>query len=275
MLGPTKIATHHLIVPTQFSMFMNTDYLMQISFAWEKAGEIADKDVLFRQEDCMSMCCVCLTSITLNERIPYQVALRVIGNVHIKSKEWSYDILMCMLCRKCQTSPWHSLLEVDLRNYIPLCRTISENGFKMPISVTLDGTDRDEFNVGKLYLVRFNHLNLLTSIIVDDTIYHGKHYCHHCKKTKSRKNNVKLCTGCESVYFCMEPCRELASIYHDKWLCKNLRKGLLFNVRDTYFISASGQIKKDFLPSCCFFLCIQQRSLCTKYDIPQYIRKET
>ncbi len=236
--GPEKIITHHLIIPTQFGMFYDFLHLSNLTRAFDSC-KIDEQNwhVIIRQEECMSRCCTCLEEIEMDERLPYQVALRVIGTMQLHTRDWIYDILICMVCRTCATTTWKSLILIDYFHYVPLCKAILEFGFKHKIDIV-----PSEETLSDIYMRRYAHLNTLIPDVIERTLFHGHHYCQVCRKIKTRKNNVKQCDGCHAVYFCEGHCKNLAMRYHDTLLCKELQLGRLFHVDQAYSVSHDGSL---------------------------------
>ena len=226
----------HFIVPTLFGMFLNEERVGVIAKGRDRSVPVwGDIEVLVKQEQCMASCAFCEHPLTQNELLPYQIALRVVVGT-----DDNYDVLFSLLCRKCQRVPWHSLLIISDRQYVPLCSNVAVYAFGDPIDL------EDDQHIENLYMERIFSLNKHTQEIVRSTIVHPNQ-CYHCGRSGDL---VRVCTSCECVSFCdrVSPdtrsvgktCRELAKIYHDNWMCKSLREHALFDVFNSICITNQG-----------------------------------
>jgi hypothetical protein len=236
----------HLVIPTQFGILLNqkrndTVYKQIKKFTKKLPYEFNHElvyTVFLVQETIMLSCCFCRNLSRKDEKKPYQVVIRFI--VALVNNELLHTTLFNIICRKCQTSPWHALYLIDHS----MCPFISEKLDELQLSNELD----PKKIIGPEYLKRFSMLNCFIPEIL---ILFEKDKCYHCKR---HDKNPKLCNKCKCVWFCTErsgdkrfnyqdeTCETLSLLYHDEWLCKELEAGYLFHVLDARYIDPNGQL---------------------------------
>jgi hypothetical protein len=232
----------HLLVPTQFGMLINKQRNNLIYRAIKKFVKLLaitekEKDViisiLLAQESIMVGCAFCGLICKKDETKCYQVVARFIIS-KIKST-YEHLILLNIICRKCQTTSWHSLLKIDNSVYGMLCDQLDNLQLKNEIG--------NGVVLGPEFIKRFSVLNCFVPEIISKCI---DKVCYHCGK---HQNTIKLCKKCKCVWFCSngesgdkrfgyekKTCRELSFLYHDNWLCEKLSSEYLFRILESIYV---------------------------------------
>ena len=218
----------NVVVPTQWSLLYTQQRTLLLCRLWQEhspAFGASQMEVLEKQEQCLVSCAVCAASLPYHDRLPYQMALRLVAGAE------TYDVLLGMLCRSCQTTPWHTLLPTTLEIYPALCLAIARLAFEQPLN-------EDDDPVAQ-YLERIDWLNDYVPTVLAAT--QGLR-CAHCGHIKKRKQ-LQVCPwGCEAVNFCRAgPCLETAAYYHERGLCAALKEGRLFHVLEATIVDITGQ----------------------------------
>lgn len=236
----TNIETH-VVVPTQFSLLYSEERTLLLCRIWQRHSpplSSSKLEVLEKQEHCLTCCAICCVPLDYHSKLPYQMALRIVAGPDANASHadapptWSYDVLLGMLCRQCQTTGWHALLPITLTSYPAICLVLAKMAFDEPL-------DADD-DVHAQYLERIDWLNDRAAAVV--AIVHGQWRCAHCAQHRKRKQMTLCPWGCEGVVFCRSgPCLEAAAHYHPHGLCQALKEGCLFHVTDAVLVDISGR----------------------------------
>jgi hypothetical protein len=249
----------HMLIPTQWGLHINkkrneTAFNTVKHFIKKNRGKFNEDEVysvMLLQESFMISCIICNTPCKRDSVKPYQVVVRLMGGFK-NGSSWCYELLFHVLCRKCQSEPWHALLLITNDH----CDKIQVLMDQVILGDQLDGNDL----VGPEYLKRFAEMNekyidILCSISVDNSVCG----CYHCKRHgKNNPNLVEICPKCRCVYFCCDgtsgdkrirgtyleekTCMELSHIYHDP-MCRQLVAKYLFHVLDAFYVLHTGMIE--------------------------------
>jgi len=234
LLFPKKAVCAHILVPTQFGIFLNGDRLEQLARLWKLAFQdnpSINLNILARQDAYTCRCAQCYHVLRINNVLPYQLVLRIVG-AREADYESTYDIVFAFFCRRCQTTQAPSLLVTDETAYVAVCTAIAAFAFTQTLYLNMDGLDV----VGK-YLERFDQINrdipAFLSHIVDP------HTCFHCAK----RQPPLLCEGCKSLRFCNVKCTQRHSHPDpDIGLCNALKNRRLFHVQHALYVDDSGNV---------------------------------
>lgn len=235
LLGLNADLECHWVVPTQWGLVYSEERTQLLRKLWQGHGH---QEVFEKQERCMTCCAACLAELKYCKTRPYQMALRiVVGHVQLASpreddeasaSSWQYDLLLGMLCYRCQTAPWHTLVQTDLHIYPVLCAALKKWAFADAL--------RSNDELAAQYLERIDRLNDCVPLLLAAT--QGAR-CAHCQLQSER---IVDCSVCHCVAYCVAgDCARAASFYHsmprsDDGMCERLKKGNLFHTLDALYI---------------------------------------
>jgi hypothetical protein len=222
LMGPDADIECNLVVPTQWGLLYTPQRTTTFRQLWEQhlpPFGAAEMEVLEKQEQCLASCAVCALALPYDSRLPYQMALRLVADKD------SYDVLLGMLCRKCETTAWYKLLRTTLDIYPALCLVLAKLAFAEPVS-------------GQ-YLERIDRLNDQIPTVLATT--QGLR-CVHCGALR-KSEALKGCPGgCPSVSFCGDAhCIEMADCYHRYGICTALKEYHLFHSLEATIVDITGQ----------------------------------
>ncbi len=235
-MGDDSVIEVHLIVPTQFGLrHTATRDAFKHALITGKTKDTA----LFYQQTCLNTCALCSTPLRHNP-LPFQMALRLVAAEEEES--FRYDIQMCMLCRKCQTSKPSSLVIVTERLHQGFENILAKYAFAERLNT--------EQPLLQQCLERIQILNENCAAVM--------HYllpeCAHCG---SVINPRLRCPNCDAVSFCASTCMQEASYYHDVphtdhilleadefHACPALSNGDLFHTGLTYYVTRDGTTER-------------------------------
>jgi hypothetical protein len=237
MLGMDSDIESHLVVPTQWSMLYTATRTFLLCKIWQKNAFVANNqerlNVLEKQESCLTRCAICCDQLRYHEVLPYQVALRIVGGYEESDDSWNYSMLICMLCRKCQTTPWYTLVPTDLAIYPLLCVALSRWCFAAPIDANADITAQ--------YLKRIDWLNDLVRPVLLLTM--GGNRCAHCQHRDEDETRFVACKGGCGLSYCRRgDCLAKSGYYHGLGMCEQLAAGELFHTGAAVSIDITGEV---------------------------------
>jgi hypothetical protein len=200
----------HAIVPTTFCSYLTrarektkADDVSRSYLLGVEEGNKAKKREMF-----YNTCAICCAMLRVRDRVPYQVALRIIGGLS-PDDEWKYDLQLALLCNKCKTcNPYMSCWEIRDSDHDVVLKNISNHGFGKVLDMepfiksAKPGKELDALLEG--YLARLDLVNeqaelIMTALMVgedDDWVRCG--YCLHYVQ----REFVTCCSDCRSVSFC-------------------------------------------------------------------------
>lgn len=239
MIGMDADIETHLIIPTQWSLLYTPARTLLLCRLWQSNAFIANSqerlNVLEKQESCLTRCAICSEQLRYHEVLPYQMALRIVGGYEESDDSWNYSILVCMLCRKCQTTPWYTLVPTDLRIYPLLCVALSKWSFAAPLDVTTDMSEQ--------YLKRIDWLNDLVLPVLLLTA--GGNRCAHCQHQDEDATRFVACkAGCGLSYCRRGECLAKSTYYHGLGMCQQLLAGELFHTGRIASIDITGNVSQ-------------------------------
>lgn len=231
----------HMLVPTQFGMYLNkrrNDIVFKTvkqHFQKNKNIPLPDgKALLLYQESFNISCVICKEPCFVDARKPYQVMFRVIGGYDLDNN-WKYEFIIQVLCRTCQSVPFHSLLYVDLETHH---QVLVEAFDKFGVT----GPFQPDDVLGEELIRRFHQIPIPEFVqFVDPTLANN---CYNCGKPGGA-----ACSGCKAVHFCSNggdkrvTCLDAADIYHNRWLCCFLQDGQLFHTTCILYVMPDGKIE--------------------------------
>lgn len=247
LLFPDSSVCVHVLIPTQFGIFLNNDRFKDIVVLWNHV-ERKHWNVLAKQDAFLCHCAQCNVYLPVNNAIPYQLVLRVIGarDNDNDNYESAYDVVYAFFCRRCQTTQAISLLVIDEGSYLLLCKAISKFAFTETLCL-----DSENLDIVQKYAERFDRLNEMVPDFLS-CVMNNVHSCYHCKRTK---RSMKMCPHCKSFSFCTtkspdsrahgKTCMQLAEWYHcGTGLCNALREHNLFHVNDdgVLYVDSAGDV---------------------------------
>lgn len=240
--GSSMSVRLHLIIPTTFGLTLNVERNHAVAYAWDtQTPRHANKAILYKQEYFTCGCALCKRSVTTNERIPYQVALRIIITTprelsdHVMPETLTYDVFMCILCRKCQNTPWHTLIPIHDDNYSMICASIATCAFSKPLTVP----QRDPAPYYLERLGELNDLQLLPHFLYGALKLNAR--CIYCGCTD--KERLTLCPNCLCVSVCCsDRCIDLGCMQHTDWMCERLREVGVFDVAHARCVDETGSL---------------------------------
>lgn len=231
LLGPDRNVQLHLLIPTQFGIYLNSarskKILSVISNHPDKAG------ILIRQHDCINQCVKCNNILQEDENKPRQVVLRVASGQTLHD-EWNYDFLMCFFCFDCQTTKTCNLIKTSDAMFDSFNVAVARYGFAdafAPLTKRHDLMDS--------YLERFVLLNEYTPSLLEESMHLSK-YCYHCG---AQVKKLKACEACCIMYYCKKgSCIQKAmDNHHQNHECLALREKHLFHVEDALYVTPTGE----------------------------------
>jgi hypothetical protein len=258
VMGRTRTVYSHLIVPTCMCLFLDEQRNRTMARVISEAP-LSYVPVLLKQDSIISSCAFCSHPIRTDNLRPFQMAVRLIGAADNKTMAWTYDVLLGILCRTCETHKWRSLLPVSEASYLGIAQVIADYGFRESMCVEqFVDSDRfgpDPFDVASMalsesYLARLIKVNdvaaaAIAYIMADQS---DAAICGHCGRASH--TNVMACAECNAVSFCSTPsfdtrlgpsvtCFALGQIYHGL-VCKEIREGHLFYIEHARYITRKG-----------------------------------
>jgi len=252
LLGLDTNIEAHIVVPTQYSLLYSEERTLALCRIWQQHSPqlgAARMEVMQKQERCLTCCAMCSAELAYSARLPYQMALRIVAGPDAasatpmptpKPTTWSYDVLLGMLCRRCQTAPWHTLLPTTLAVYPAICLLLARLAFASPLDHHVD----DDGDMCLQYLQRIDALNDHCSTVVATT--HNAR-CAHCGQHKRHRELTPCPWGCACVDYCRGgACQEAAAYYHPEGLCVALKEGHLFHVTHAVIVDITGATYKAF-----------------------------
>lgn len=231
LLGPDRNVKLHLLLPTQFGIFLNKQRTERVAtIVKQNPGK---SSILLKQHDCASHCVKCNTKLKEDENKPYQVVLRIASGQSL-DETWNYDFLFCFFCFTCQTTKTCALLKTSDVIFEALSVCISRYGF-----VHAFDSPEKQYDLMDAYLERFILLNQYVRSILEESMHTSK-YCHHCGKQPKR---LKPCAECGIVFFCSRgDCLQKATANnHQLHLCMALKEKHLFHVECALYVDATGE----------------------------------
>lgn len=232
LMGAGREAHSHMLIPTQMGMFLNQARKNYMVSLWGEASANIELDFLRVQEEIQCSCALCNVPLPINELLPYQIAIRMVGGLDSATPALCvYDLIISLLCRKCQTCSWHSWLVISEHKYIELCRGIAEFGFKFPIKNVPESMEEH-------YVSRFDCINKKTYEMMTRFLHpESDHRCYVCGEDVYKPTS---CPACGCVSFC-EKCVGDWVLSHGVWgLCRALKKNYLFHVDQVYYVDQLG-----------------------------------
>ncbi len=229
----------HVLIPTQLGLFLNKKRNEGTFKARKQIKSPEGKALILYQDTHLISCVICRTGLFLDQKKPYQVMLRIIAGG--SGEEIRFEYIFQVLCRKCQSVPFHSLVYVDLySNY---------NNFvaAMELCGGLSDMKKDNLFIPEV-------VSRLKSIFIPSFLYTVDPTlatcCYHCGKHDKK---LTLCPdGCGTLYFCCEAtnpkentrsCLEFSRIYHPWGACAALSVERLFHMGCMLFVEADGKLE--------------------------------
>ncbi len=261
IMGRKRQVFAHVIVPTCLGILLDEARHMSMAKAILKQSH---HKILLKQDSIMTSCARCLGQVPSAERKPYQMVVRLIGALEKeKGPTWSYDAVLGILCRQCETLTWRSLMLVKETDYVAIAEVIEEHGFRSPLSVEqfmdVKRHGPDVFTISSMalvesYVYRLDQANEKTreAIQAIRTDMDDAPVCYHCNRASHV--DLKYCRTCKAVAFCSDAspdvrlgqtdmsCYELAQIYHGP-LCNEIRKNKLFHTEQSMYVERDGDFE--------------------------------
>lgn len=257
-LGVGALVEAHVIVPTTMGMLLDTERdLLMTTFRLQQKTTPASFELINKYDECVfKRCAFCFAKLRQDCKKLRQIVLHVVGGKLSAASNWTYEIMFGLLCWKCQTVPWSSMLRIDEFCYSAICDQLARHAFKQSLSLeslTLihDNNERDA--LADSYIVRMVHANAHTKEIVravcsDDgrNDADGDVICYHCMRVRKHKDCL-ACPGCDAVFFCrgLSPdkrmgdnrcCMELAMYYHFD-ACRLIKSNRLFDTEYSRYVT--------------------------------------
>ncbi len=256
-LGVGAHVDAHVIVPTAMGMLLDDarDALIQECRRKSDAGV---GDTLVRYDEAVfKRCAYCFTPLRADCKKPRQVVIHIVGGqlaAATSDDGWVYEIIFGLLCWRCQSVPWSSLLLVDEYCYVDFCSMLATYAFQKSLSLesfmSIHGNNAHDA-LADGYLWRIAQANAHSRDIVralyvsdgDD----AELLCYHCKRV-CREGQFVACPGCAAVVFCSgiaspdtrlgkrRSCAELAIMYH-YGLCQLISTNQLFHIDHAQFVT--------------------------------------
>lgn len=242
LLFPNATVCTHVLIPTQFGIFLDAKRFKDIVLLWENL-ERKHWDVLTKQDSYTCRCVKCNSYLPVNNAIPYQLVLRVVG-AREEDYESAYDVVFGFFCRRCQTTQAISLLVTSETAYLSMCKAISKFAFTETLCL-----DVEDLDIVTKYMERFDRLNRMIPDFLS-YIINNMHSCYHCGRTEC---SMKMCPHCKSFSFCTKKspdkrahgrtCFQLAEWYHcQKGLCIALKEQNVFHIEKALFVDSVGNV---------------------------------
>ncbi len=253
-LGVGALVEAHVIVPTTMGMLLDAERdLLMASFRLQQPIKPASFELITKYDECVfKRCAFCFAKLRQDCKKLRQIVLHVVGGKLTADSDWTYEILFGLLCWKCQTVPWSSMLRVDEFCYVALCEQLALHAFKQSLSLealTLihDNNERDA--LADSYIVRMVHANSHAKAIVRAVCSEGgggEVLCYHCQQVRKQRECL-ACPNCDAVYFCrgISPdkrlgdnrcCAELAVCYHFG-ACRLIKSNRLFDTEYSRYVT--------------------------------------
>jgi len=250
MLGRNFQVFAHIIIPTGCSLRMDDarDKTLELVWQYYEPNKLQRK-ALRAQNAIMYMCAICDVALEKNPDRPYQLALRLMGGHQMQKPEtWNYELLMAVLCRKCQTRPTEALLLVTEFNYIDLAELIARYGFGREEDVDLaEFLEQEQGSlvraIASSYLWRMERVN--EHSVEGICAIRSKQGCYHCGSSSSPIEQCQACGGvigyCRTSISPLYPlvtCRTFGwnVEQHASQLCLEIKKMHLFHTESAHYI---------------------------------------
>jgi hypothetical protein len=241
IMGQRADVVMHMILPTAFGLMHDKARNEAVRIACRSVRH-ERRQVLQRQEQHMLACVKCGERVERDEWLPYQMAMRIMLAAvdGASSSRCVYDVLLCLLCRRCASLPPHRLLVTHEARYVNLC-----DGLERYVFNEVETTDEDE-NVAVPYVRRFMQF-CHTQDMVAACVRHALccRVCGDCRR-------VAPCEGCRCVYFCIgSDCRRAAPrlLLHTAAMCQSLKENGLFLIDEAGFVNDDGAVQYASPPS--------------------------
>lgn len=260
IMGRKRKVYAHVIIPTSCSILMDEARHKAMAAAILRQNH---HKILLKQDSVTTCCAMCCGQVLTAERKPYQMAIRLIGAIEPDCTTWSYDVVIGILCRTCETRPWRSLMTVKETDFVAIADCIERYGFREPLSVEQfmddDCYGPNQFLVSSMalvesYVYRMDNVNAFTSEAMKymQTDAEDASVCYHC----NRASHVDLmeCPDCKTVSFCTLPsidkrmgnsglsCFELSQIYHAP-LCLEIKRNRLFHTECAVYVERKDKFE--------------------------------
>jgi hypothetical protein len=226
----------HVLIPTIFSLKLD---VVRDVMLLKVLADIQDKTALkiLKRQDCLlKSCCKCQKQLRANDNKGYQVVFRIMGGEDAIDKQWKYDFIFALFCRKCQRRSTPALMPIEETLYNDISAALSLYGFSEPL--VLDVTVLESYRL-RFELLNKQTENFIRHIQMNDDFEVA---CFHCKRRdKLESRSFTVCAYCKAVAFCTKhvadqgransTCAEYAFFYHHA-LCEYIFKKETFMIKE-------------------------------------------